>query len=148
MNKRGQLKISFGMIFSIILIIMFLSFAFYSISGFLSLQDSVQTKKFIEGFQDKVNELYTNQVYGANKLEFSTPDSLEKICFVDRIKNLEIWQDGYPDSEEIKNIDIIKTLDGKENLCIKAVKNKIKFRIELEYGDSTITIKEAENETE
>jgi len=132
MNKRGQLKISFGMIFSIILIIMFLSFAFYSISGFLSLQDSVQTKKFIEGFQDKVNELYTNQVYGANKLEFSTPDSLEKICFVDRIKN----------------IDIIKTLDGKENLCIKAVKNKIKFRIELEYGDSTITIKEAENETE
>jgi len=41
-EKRGQLKLSFGMIFSIILIIVFLGFAFFGIQKFMDYQKSIQ----------------------------------------------------------------------------------------------------------
>ena len=102
MNRGGQLKISFGMIFSIILIVMFLAFGFYAISGFLGLQESVQTEKFIDGFQENVDTMWSSQVYGTKDLKFSLPSSVEKICFVNEVKNLEIWDprvDGDPSKQ-------------------------------------------------
>ena len=46
MKKNGQATISFGMVFSIIMIIIFISFAFYAIQKFLDLQNSAQVGKF------------------------------------------------------------------------------------------------------
>lgn len=145
MNRGGQLKISFGMIFSIILIIMFLSFGFYAISGFLDLQDSVKSKKFIENFQGEVDKMWNSQL-GSKDVKFSLPSSVEKICFVDRLKNLEVHSEDYFDEIKIEHIDTEKTLDGDSSLCIKTVKEKVEFRITKEYGENAVTVKKIEDE--
>jgi len=145
MKKRGQLKISFGMIFSIILIIMFLSFGFYAISGFLDLQDNVKSKKFIENFQEEVDKMWNSEL-GSKDLKFSLPGSVEKICFVDNLKNLEIHDKDYFDDIEIKHINIEKTLGQESSLCIKTIKEKIEFRITKEYGENTVIVKKIEDE--
>ena len=44
-SKRSQIAMSFGMIFSIILIVFFIVFAFYGINKFLKLQKEVQIKR-------------------------------------------------------------------------------------------------------
>jgi uncharacterized protein (UPF0333 family) len=50
-NKKAQLKISFGMIFSIILVISFLAFGFFAIQKFLGIQENIIMKKFVDDFQ-------------------------------------------------------------------------------------------------
>ena len=47
-KKRGQMQMSFGMIFSIILIIVFISFAFYVIKKVLDAQRKAEIGLFIE----------------------------------------------------------------------------------------------------
>ncbi len=50
------MKLSFGMIFSIILIIVFLSFAFYAIKIFLNMQTTMQVGKFVEELRNDVDK--------------------------------------------------------------------------------------------
>lgn len=140
MNRGGQLKMSFGMIFSIILIIMFLSFGFYAISGFLDLQDNVKTKKFIEGFQEDVDSIWNSEL-GSKEVSFVLPGSVEKICFVNRDKNLEIHEEDFFSDIRIENIDIEKTLNGASSLCIDKANDRIALLIEKEYGENKVTIK-------
>ena len=74
--KRGQMKLSFGMIFSIILIIIFISFAFYAIQKFLSIQNSVQVGKFVNEFQQNVDKIWKGS-QGSEKKERSEEHTSE-----------------------------------------------------------------------
>ena len=80
MKKRGQMEMSFGMIFTIILVIVFIAFAFYAIKGFLNLQKNIQTKQFFENFQKETDRMYQSS-YGSKKVSFNLPSNVEKICF-------------------------------------------------------------------
>ena len=55
MNKRADLNISFGMIFSIILIIAFVGVAFYAISGFLKTKNCAELGQFKQDLQDAID---------------------------------------------------------------------------------------------
>ena len=57
-NKRGQMKLSFCMIFSIILILAFLAFTVYAIRKFLGIQTSVQIGKFGDDLQTDVDKMW------------------------------------------------------------------------------------------
>ena len=82
MKKSGQVKLSFGMIFSIILIIIFLVFAFYVIGKFLDMKGSVEAGKFIGSLQTDVDKMWKSS-QGSQELEYSVPSGIEQVCFAD-----------------------------------------------------------------
>ena len=57
-RKRGQMKLSFGMIFSIILIIVFISFAFYAIQKILEMQELMKVGKFKDNLEADIDSAW------------------------------------------------------------------------------------------
>ena len=82
LNKKAQMQISFGMIFSIILIIFFLAFAFFGIRAFLSVQGSGETAKFLNDFQSDAEKVWKSAQSSENE-EYTLPDERSFVCFVD-----------------------------------------------------------------
>ncbi|MDP6845861.1 MAG: hypothetical protein QF460_02825 [Candidatus Nanoarchaeia archaeon] len=82
MKKKGDLSMSFGMIFSIIMIIAILGVAFYAISYFLNLEKCTGVGLFHDDFQKKVDESWIAElVSGEHSL--TIPGGVEYVCFGD-----------------------------------------------------------------
>lgn len=143
MNSRGQLKISFGMIFSIILVIVFLAFGFFAIQKFIGIQDDLKMKKLTEDFQSDINNLLKSE-QGSKMVEYPVLKDVESICFIrkrgDRFET-QITQDGMIRELNIKGIDYQNTIRDRSSVCAKSVDNKIKFLLEKEYGEPLVTVK-------
>lgn len=99
MNKRGQQTTSmpFGMIFSIILIAVFLVVAITVGKSFLGVQDSVVVGQFYENLQKKVDSVY--QSPGKTDFEIILPSKIKKVCFA----NLSATITNQRDYDEIPN---------------------------------------------
>ena len=122
MKKRGQMQLSFGMIFSIILIIFFLIFAFMGIKKLVEIQKNVEIKSFVKNFQEDVNKLW-NSNSGSSPLSYSLPEKIEKICFEDEEDNLLGYVDGFPEiRENIEHINLELSLDKETQICFKNFK--------------------------
>src|SRR3989344_2711893 len=80
--KRGQLNLSFGMIFSIFTIILFISVAFYAIEKFLTLQSATQAAKFASDLQNDVNNVWKSS-QSSDKIEYFLPSKVKLVCFAD-----------------------------------------------------------------
>jgi len=120
--KRGQLKLSFGMIFSIILIIVFIAFAFYAIGMILDFDKTVNVGKFVNDFQSDVNDMWVNE--GSQEYTYSLSDEVEEVCFDEsKILFKPLGVGGDSDYTEIEHLDI------EEDFCIENVDGKIKIRI-------------------
>jgi len=83
--KRGQMRLSFGMLFSIILIIIFVAFAFFVIQNFLDLSDTIGVGKFVDDLQLNVNKLWGGS-QGSQELEYSLPKDIEYVCFANLLE--------------------------------------------------------------
>lgn len=131
---------SFGMIFTIILVIVFIAFAFYAIKGFLNLQKNIQTKQFFENFQKETDRMYQSS-YGSKKVSFNLPSNVEKVCFINQQEN-NVFLDLTKGSERktINHLNNEKILNGRGEVCAKVIKNKIEFTFSKEYGEDLITI--------
>ncbi|MSS74465.1 hypothetical protein EXS72_02385 [Candidatus Pacearchaeota archaeon] len=80
MNKRGAIELSFGMIFSIIIMIAIIGVAVYAITSFLQIGKTSQISLFHQKFQNTVDEIWSSSI--TNKIvSFSLPSSIELICF-------------------------------------------------------------------
>jgi hypothetical protein len=81
LNNKGQFQISFGMIFSIILIVIFLFVAVYAIYSFLKLQCTWSSGAFIDSLKKQVNSVFASS--GQNvKFEGSLKNcKVEYVCF-------------------------------------------------------------------
>ncbi len=80
MNKRGAIELSFGMIFSIIIMIAIIGVAVYAITTFLNIGKVSQISLFHQRFQDTVNEIWSSSI--TNKVvTFSLPGTVEFVCF-------------------------------------------------------------------
>ena len=76
------MKLSFGMIFSIILIVIFIAFAIYGVKRFLGMQDTVQVEKFKADLQNDIDKIWkANQ--GSQEREYFVPKKIYEVCFVD-----------------------------------------------------------------
>jgi len=163
MKKRGQIKLSFGMIFSIILIIIFIVFAFYAIQKFLSIKDSVEIGKFVNDLQDDVNKMWTSS-QGSQEEEYFIPSKVEQVCFIDynsasRGEDSEIYRSlkqvsygnenifFYPlgsgkglDATRIEHLDIEKITSEKNPYCIESKKGKIKILISKNFDEDLVRI--------
>jgi len=161
-GKFGQMKLSFGMIFSIILIIIFLAFGFYVISKFLDMKSSVELGKFVEGFQTDINKMW-NSEQGSQEEEYFVPSKVEAICFADYsssskgnediYKKLKQVYDNeqnfffYPvgsgnglDSIVIEHINLEEITKTQNPFCIDSEKGKIKLTITKNFNDAQVVI--------
>lgn len=150
-GRRSQMQLSFGMIFSIILIIVFLFFAFYAIRTFLRVNDSANVGNFISSLQEDVDDMWRGD-QGSQTISYGLPSKIAKVCFEDRgDKNLVFLDDkneNIPDVPlfYIEHIDLTKTLgnsifDGKPMRCFTKKDGKVKILLEKKFGDDLVTIK-------
>lgn len=80
MIKRGQLDLSFGFIFSIIVIAVTIAVAFYAISHFLSLNKCTQTANFYKDLQDRVDKAWQSDI-SQGAFNATIPGSVTFVCF-------------------------------------------------------------------
>lgn len=81
-SKRGQesIGLSFGVIFSIILIVVFVVFAFIGIKSFLDIGDTSSVGLFYQDLQKSVNDARSGQ-YSESNFKISLPSGIKEICF-------------------------------------------------------------------
>ncbi len=109
-EKRGDLQISFGFIFSVILIIIFVAFAFYVIDKFLETSDCGKEGVFKDDLQKAVDRAWNSQET-KEKFVGELPRSIEEVCFVDFNK------DALPPTQEKKLDEIKFYADTNDNLA-------------------------------
>lgn len=163
MKKKGQIKLSFGMIFSIILIVIFLSFAFYVIQKFLDIKNSVEVGKFVEDLQNDVDKMWKSS-QGSQEKEYLISSKVEQVCFIDydsvnKGESSELYQKlkqvyygdenvfFYPvgsgnglDATEIDHINLEKVTEDKNPYCIESEKGKIKIIISKNFDEDLVQI--------
>ena len=132
-NTRGQMNLSFGTIFSIILIIVFIAFAIFGILKFIGVQQLAQVEKFKSDLQTDIDNLWKS-TQGAQKLEYTLPRKISKVCFInDEVENLYFVPGDFK-GEIIKNVDFDKTIPRNTNqLCIISIKGKITLFIQKKW---------------
>jgi len=134
------MKISFGMIFSIFLIVAFLAFAFYAIKNFIGLQGDVQLKQLSEDLQNDVNRVWKS-TQASEEQVYSVPKKVTAICFIeDDFANLVIHLDNGEITKTIEHIDLIKTLGEENRLCFEPTDQKLTVVLKKSYGENLVTI--------
>ena len=79
-DKRGQFEISFGMIFSIFIIIATVGVAFYVITQFLGVNECAGIGSFYDDFQREVTKAWQSTI-SKGVYEGKLPNSIEYVCF-------------------------------------------------------------------
>jgi hypothetical protein len=154
MNKRrdvgAQMQISFGVIFSIFLIIVFIAFAIYGIGKFLCLKNVAEVEKFKTDFQGDIDKMWKgsgNQEDTAGP--YYLPDKIKQVCFVNNeYENMQFVADnsncGFSKKDLLEHVDIPKTIASSKTtpkkLCIDTVNGKISIGIKKAYNEDFVTI--------
>jgi len=161
--KRGDVQLSFGMIFSIILIIVFITFAFWGIRKFLEMQDNAKIGIFVDELRNDVNKMWGSTI-GSQQINYSLPSNVKFVCFAkigipskggDKEKysefelkfNEEENMFFYPVSSAgglsavgVDHLDI-EELTSKDNpFCIPTKKGKLSLTIKKDYGNPLVLI--------
>jgi hypothetical protein len=136
MKNKAQMQISFGVIFSIFLIIVFITFAIYGIGKFLELKNIAEVEDFKIKFQGDIEKMWEgsgNQEVTAGP--YYLPEKIKQVCFVnDEYENM-YFVPGNFEGEMLENIDFTKTLSGLEPLCISTSDGKISITISKAYDN-------------
>ena len=142
-EERGQMQLSFGMIFSIILIILFVAFAFFAINKFLGLQRIAQVGQFVDGLQTDVDKIWKGS-QGSQEVQYFLPKKIKKVCFTDdEYGNLffdPLGSSEGMDSIEIKHIDIEKITGNEDPFCIENIDGKVKMTVKKSFGEALVII--------
>lgn len=80
MGNKGQLQISFGMIFSIIIIIATLAVSGYVIYYFVNLSNCTNVGLFYKSIEERVNEAWNSPITRSN-FEANIPGGVKYVCF-------------------------------------------------------------------
>ena len=80
MNERGQLQISFGMIFSIIIIIATMAVAFYVITYFLDLSNCTKVGAFWDSLDKEVEKAWNSDITQST-FSKELPGGITNVCF-------------------------------------------------------------------
>ncbi|MEK6817306.1 MAG: hypothetical protein AABX80_00745, partial [Nanoarchaeota archaeon] len=117
-GNKGAMELSFGMIFSIILIIIFIAFAIYGIGKFLNLQKNIQTKTFVNNLNFDIDKLWKANS-GSQPVTYSLPGNVEEVCFSEFENNVEIeikTKKGFGGNYNIIHAEFSK--EGKGSNCV------------------------------
>ena len=139
-SKHSAMELSFGMIFSIILIIAFLVFAFWGIKVFIGTQKIAQVGIFINDFKDDVDRVWRSP-QSSEKRTYSLPSKVEKVCFS---KNSELYFEplgsgGDFDYTEVEHLNI-EVMASKGDLCIANIDGKVLFTLKKDFDEALVTV--------
>jgi hypothetical protein len=81
MQKRAQLQLSFGMIFSVIIIAVTLAVAIYVIVVFLNQNKNIECKTFVTDLNDKLTSMYSSDAAQNNVFSGGVTTDTKKVCF-------------------------------------------------------------------
>jgi hypothetical protein len=139
-SRSGQLNLSFGMIFSIILIIVFIAFGIYAIIKFIDLQKSIQIESFLNDFQNDVNNMWKSP-QGSTPLTYSLPTKISSVCFSnDEFQNLKFISNEIISEKMIEHLDIAKTTAKENPFCIQNIKGKISLTLVKDFGETLVRV--------
>ena len=165
-SKRSQetLGISFGVIFSIILIVFFIVVAGIVIKSFLDTKKCAELGIFIDRFDNEVKKTWNSQSF-SGEFEGNLPGSIDYVCFgnlSNSIKgkyetqgyDISLYEGRiantffYPTNKacempfrQIDHLDIEKITKTNNPNCISVVNNKIRVNIEKDLNDRFVNIK-------
>lgn len=147
MQKRGQLKISFGMIFSIILIIVFVAFAFYAIHKFLEIQRTAQIARFIDYLQKDINKMWEGP-QGSDEEPYFIPKRIKEVCFRrvdDSESEVEIYflpsgSGETLDNTVIENVDARRLFSRTRTFCIEDLDGEVTIIIKKDFGETLVSL--------
>ncbi len=142
-NNKGQMQIGFGVIFSVILIVVFIVFAVYGIIKFLDIQKLAQIESFKQEFQNKITDSLRSDSI-SQPVSYSLPKNIRQVCFANnREENMYFVPSEYK-GELLENIDIAKTVTGpgsvNRKLCIDVQSGKFSVVIKKESNENLVTI--------
>jgi hypothetical protein len=133
------MQLSFGMIFSIILIIIFMAFTFFAIKKFLELQDTMKVTQFKEDLQSDIDKAWKSESV-SQKVSYVLPQKIEKVCFSrDEDPNLYFSPSVF-DGKNMKNLNLEKITGVKTYSCFDVTKGKISFTLSKEYGEQLVMV--------
>lgn len=144
-NIKGQTQISFGVIFSVFLIIVFVAFAIYGIGKFLEVQRLAQLGVFKSDLQEDIDSKYLSTGGGATSVSYSNiPRKIKQVCFVDdRYENMQFIPSDFQ-GYLLNNINFVKTLSGSnthpKSLCIDVINGKVSMILKKDYNEPLVTI--------
>jgi hypothetical protein len=135
--KRGQMKLSFGMIFSIILIIVFLSFAIYAIMKILDFQKKTSVGIFVNDLQDDVDEMWQS-AKGSQTNDYDIPGNILRICF---FEDSSIEFDPLSSAQGFNGREI-EHAQIPEKFCLESSKGRVGIKISKDFGEDLVTLSE------
>jgi hypothetical protein len=139
-GRKGQLQLSFGMIFSIILIIVFIAFGFYAITKFIDLQKTIQIENFLRDFQNDVDKMWKSP-QGSQVITYSLPTKITSICFVDdEFQNLKFTSNEIIVGKMIENLNMAEITAVENPFCIGNIKGKIRLTIAKDFGETLVRV--------
>ena len=164
-KSQGTFDISFGMIFSILLIIFFVVVAFIAIKAFLDTKSCAQIGIFYSDFQDDVDKAWNSQ---KSDFEFkgNLPSGLDYVCFANLDKSVKgsdeekkvyteisIYREAnanmffYPREkacnmpyQKAKHIDLNKTTESKNPYCISVKDGSVTIKISKDFNEALVKL--------
>lgn len=161
------MKLSFGMIFSIILIVIFITFAFYVIKTLLQGQERDLALLFKEDLQEDVDKIWRGSGSLARPEGYTLPKKIEYVCFLDgrsskkgvneefynslkklfyEYENLIFYPIGSAkglDAAIIEHIDIEEITKDDNPFCIENIDGKVRMTIKRDYNEELVLIENA-----
>jgi hypothetical protein len=122
-DKRGQqaLGMSFGMIFSIFLIVVFIFVAFMAVSYFLDIGDSAGVGLFYEELQEAVDDVLSSQE-AVRSFDIDLPSGIERVCFANLSAEITNYGEDYDNIERYEvyeaNVFLVPS-ENAENMAWK-----------------------------
>lgn len=167
-NKKGQgiMGVPFQMIFSLILIAVFIYAAFIGIKFFVESADQAQILQFSNEIKAKVNTIWQT-TEASQSYEFNLPSKIELVCFGDLSKEITQCPEFglYREQAKIRgsnmffcppkaayrvDAEVHLKIDCEGNDCLKSkqgglfcaqnVDGKVKVRLEKEFGNPNVLI--------
>ncbi|HPD81633.1 MAG TPA: hypothetical protein PK357_00865 [Candidatus Pacearchaeota archaeon] len=139
--KRAQMEISFGTIFSIILIIAFIVFAAFGIGKLVNTMQYAKIKSFQKELQGHIDSKFNGE-YGAVRKEYYLPKKIEKVCFSDdSFENIYFMPFGEFKGGKLNHVDFSRTIpQNSETLCINVNEGKLVLYLRKNQGETLVTI--------
>lgn len=159
--KKGQqvMGMSFGMIFAIFLIVVFVVMAFIAVNYFLDIGDTAGTGMFYDELQKEVNNAQRGQ-YADSVFKVNLPSGIKTICFAnlsneitnpgtdyEQIRYFELRDANTfllppesaknMESKYIEHIDIDKITENQNPYCVDAFAG---LKIKKDFYDKLVVI--------
>ena len=139
-NKRAQMKLSFGMIFSIILIIAFIVLAFYGIQKFLGFSETAEIGIFQKALQTDITGVWQS-TQANQRVEYFLPSKIKYICIINGdYENLIYKSDKFIPGYTLNHVDLLETVGTGDEFCLENINGKVKMILQKDYSENLITI--------